>query len=834
MDSQSTNINPELIKLQQASQKAFGEIRKQTSDETAYLYFYLTLLLLKDNLLPEVSYEVTENLSDLKVNLLPEIYNPKRKEVYRKIIERLDSLERYPLFLILCINSLKKIDISLLSQNEIADFFEYLLKKRFHVVKKRRSSVLFPREIIDLIDFLDQRSGKDIYNPFSRYGDFSLCKNYKYIYSQESHSFDYTIHLIRILMHNLEERVNIEYINPTRTWDHKDITNKFDLIISMPPIGAIPKKSLYDELFPKNDNISISLRVKTYEEQFFDSLLFRRLNPEGKVISIVSQGFLISDSKSKKYRQEWIDSGYLKVIVALPNLSDFTNTSIQLYLIVLDTTPTNNGNLRYIDGRNLYNKSDSIYFNLIDFKSLYVSSTEMPGLKFIDYNLLRTNDYDLQVDNCFRGTRAGIKLIDICNEIRNLKRGDFNSNGRIVRNRDLKTDKNDFLLDVSSLEFDHLDGEYELSESCLLITRFGAKIKPTYFNYTGESIYITQGIIPLKIDESKVDINYLINELYQDYVLEQINASSTGEVIPIFDRKKLLAIHIDIDKSIAEQRALINKIKSSHSLEIQQTSEQIDLLRKEIYEDIRKKEHNILQHIADCASALRLLKNYLQKDQVVDAKCLSDVNKRIDSLSKSLSSATSEITLLTKEITAEVKKEIDINELILKCIDLCSKNDDLFSIEYSFDEDSFKIPISERQDKFLKINPHIFIAPNLFSIVFNNILANAKRHSFKPEDKKYIFRIVLSCGRGVEFSDKILIHFLISGNPFEEGSADSYCVRGAKAGPYANTGFGAAEVCEIVRNHFEGSIEVIDEKESSFPVQFKIRIPISGWEQNKN
>lgn len=833
MDSQSTNINPELIKLQQASQKAFLEIRKQTSDESAYLYFYLTLLLLKDNLLSQVSYEVTDNLLDLKVNLLPETYNPKRKEAYGKIIERLGSLESNSLFLILSINCLKKIDVSLLSQDEIVDFFEYLLKKRFQNIKKRRSSVLFPKEIIEIVDFIDQRSDKDIYNPFSRYGDFSLCNNYRYFLSQESHSYDYTIHLIRILMHNLEERVDVKNINPTRTWDLNEITHKFDLIISMPPIGVIPKKSLYDELFPKNDNLSISLRVRTYEEQFFESLLFRRLNPGGKVISIVSQGFLISDSKSKKYRQEWVDSGYLKAIVALPNLSDFTNTTTQLYLIVLDTTPNNNGNVRYIDGRNLYNKNGSIYFNLYDFKSLYMSTTEIPGLKFIDYNLLRANDYVLQVDECFRGTRAGTKLIDICNEIRNLKRGALNSNGRIVRNRDLKSDKNDFVLDVSSLEFDHLDGEYELSESCLLINMFGAKIKPTYFNYSGESIYIGQGIIALKIDESKVDINYLINELYQDYVLEQINAALTGVVIPVFDRKKLLNIRIDIDKSVAEQAILINKIKSSYGLEIQQTSEQIDLLRKEIYEDIRKKEHNILQHIADCASALRLLKNYLQKDQVVDVKYLSDVNKRIDSLSKSLSSATSEITLLTKEITAE-KKEIDINELILKCIDLCSKNDDLFLIEYSFDEGSFKIPISERQDKYLKINPHIFIAPNLFSIVFNNILANAKRHSFKPEDKKYIFRIVLSGGRGVEFSDKILIHFLISGNPFEEGSADSYCVRGAKAGPYANTGFGAAEVCEIVRNHFDGSIEVIDEKESSFPVQFKIRIPISGWEQNKN
>jgi type I restriction enzyme M protein len=832
MNSKLTDINPELIKLKQASQKALMEIRRQTSDESAYLYFFLTLLLLKDKLLPDVSFEMTYKYSDLKVNLIPATYNSKRKEFYRRIIEQLDLIESNPHFLMISIKCLKHIEVSLLSQKEIVEFFEFLLQQQFFKNKKRKSSVLFPKEFINIFDLIDQRKEKSIYNPFSRCGDFSLCKNYKIILCQESNRYDYFIHLIRILMHNLEECVELKHVNPTRTRDLNELTDKYDLIISMPPIGSIPKKSIYDELFPKNDNRLVPLRVKTLEEQFFDGLPFQKLNPEGKVICIVSQGFLISDEKSKKYRKEWIDYHFLETIVALPNLGDFTATSVQLYLLVLDTSSRENEYVRYIDGRNLYNKRESFFFKYNDFETLYTSKIEIPGLKFISYNLIQANQYTLQVDECLRGVRTGTKLGDICREIRNINREIFNANGKIVKNSDLKSHKNNFILDVDEIEFDQIDGHSEISESCLLIARMGGNIKPTYFIYTGESIYISQFIIALRVDETKVDIPYLINELYQDYIIEQINATLSGTRFPIFDKKKLLEIRIDIDQTITEQQVLIEKILSSYSPDIQQTSEQLDQLRKDIYKDIESKEHNILQHITNCGSSLRLLKHLLNKNQVVSSEYIEDVNSSIDNLTKSLTAAQDNIKLLSREISAEVKQEIDVNLFIDKWRKECFQDADLFDIDYDFDEDSFIIPVSDLSEGQIKIDPYAHIAPNLLIIVFNNILDNASRHSFKRKSKKYLFKIVLSSGVEKGFSDSLTIHIMINGDPFEPGSAQSYCDRGAKAGINANNGIGGADVCEIIKRYFNGDLEIIDLPESDFPVQFKIRIPISGWNKN--
>lgn len=828
MNSKHTEVNPELIKLKQASQKALIEIRRQTSDESAYLYFFLTLLLLKDKLLLDISFELTDKYSNLKINLIPDTYNSKRKEIYRNIIEQIDLIESNPHALMISIRCLKNIDASLLSQNEIVDFFEFILRQHFFRSRRRRSSVLFPKEFLDIFDLIDQRKEKSIYNPFSRCGDFSLSKNYESILCQESNRFDYSIHLIRILIHNLEEKVNLKQVNPIRTWDDGELTDKYDLIISMPPIGAIPKKSVYDELFPKNDNLSVALRVKTLEEHFFDSLPFQKLNPEGKVICIVSQGFLISDVISKNYRKEWIDCHFLETIIALPNLSDFTATEAQLYLIVFDTSSVKSEFVRYIDGRNLYNKRDSFFFKYNDFKSLYMSKTEMPGLKFISYESINANQYILQVDECFRGVRTGTRLGEICEEIISTNRGIFNTIGKIVKKADLKNHKNDFILDVDEIEFDQLDGHYEISESCLLIALMGSNIQPTYFIYTGESIYISPYIIALNVDETKVDIPYLINELYQDYVIEQINATLSGTRFPIFDKKKLLEIRIDIDQTITEQQVLIEKILSSYSPDIQQTSEQLDQLRKDIYKDIESKEHNILQHITNCGSSLRLLKHLLNKNQVVSSEYIEDVNSSIDNLTKSLTAAQDNIKLLSREISAEVKQEIDVNLFIDKWRKECFQDADLFDIDYYFDEASFIIPVSDLSEGQIKIDPYAHIAPNLFIIVFNNILDNARRHSFKGKSKKYLFKIVLSCGAEKGFSDSLGIHIMINGDPFEPGSAQSYCVRGAKAGINANNGIGGADVCEIIKRYFNGDIEIIDQPESDFPVQFKIRIPISG------
>ena len=105
--------------------------------------------------------------------------------------------------------------------------------------------------------------------------------------------------------------------------------------------------------------------------------------------------------------------------------------------------------------------------------------------------------------------------------------------------------------------------------------------------------------------------------------------------------------------------------------------------------------------------------------------------------------------------------------------------------------------------------PPIYVAPNDFKRLVNNILNNAKKHGFtNPNKKDYVVQINASID--VE-SSMYRIDFRNNGNPLPEGmNKMRYGIKGEKAGKTAGTGLGGNYVKSFVE-HYGGDYDIFME-----------------------
>ena len=263
--------------------------------------------------------------------------------------------------------------------------------------------------------------------------------------------------------------------------------------------------------------------------------------------------------------QGWVENSKLDTIIALPILRQQFNSALQFYIIVLANQPNLSNQVRYIDGRLLFIER-GYRLNTLDIKAisdLLQQKSESSNFKLVDFDVIRKNGFDLSVNSFFYKKYEGKKFGEICSEIKNAKRGVVGERGKVVNLSALKNETNNYLIKSGDLDDDEVGGLKEIAENCLLLSLVGGRLRPTYFVYTGEPIFIHPTLIALRIDTEKIDINYLVNELHQSYIEEQLIDITSGSLIPVLRRDKLLQINVDIDKSTADQKKFVEKIDSS-------------------------------------------------------------------------------------------------------------------------------------------------------------------------------------------------------------------------------------------------------------------------------
>lgn len=710
---------------------------------------------------------------------------------------------------------------------------------------------------IELTDFLlklaDLRKGDKVYNPFAGLGSFgSNLPNDVSYYGQEINESVYLQAQCRLFAKGNEHKwLHLFREDSIGQWNPRN--EKYDLIISNPPFNM------------KVDSLDNRGRSRT-AEQFLLTQGIGDLTLRGKLIVVTSARILSSEGSDKVVRKDLIENDFLEMVISFPG-GLLSNTGIAFSVLVINKCKKDKGVVKFI-------KADSCIENIssrerkLNATALYaliMNESIMDSIRIVPNGTIADNEYNLGASRYFfsRHGKPGVmltKLSEIMDFVSTNRKSTL-QHGKVVRIRELKNDRLDFKLDVEALGAEDVPkNSYELASSALLLALRWNTLKPTYFEYKGESIFISSDIVPVTLN-SEVDLEYLINELHSDQVLETLSYLREGITIPSLRRQDLLKVEIELP-SMKEQLAKVKGIKEAFIAEKKKEIEaksKILGLETELFE-----QNTYLRHsLAGPASNLRGSVKGLKK--IIDEHILPVIPNAFDlrgnsnstlNLGKYLAIIERDVKRISDTLSKATRVETEIDEKKLELVDIIdflenytneikSQTGLQFTIDFAFDKDAFV------DEEGSPIRTYIYANIDLLTDLFNNLIKNAEIHAFcgktgAPTEKQNHNRIEIyvminsEMGSGREDEKEVVILVSNTGKGFPENFRISDFIRkGSKGGENAGDGFGGWYINEIVKK-FNGALDIIDEQgseglpDTDLATSIEIILPIIQYERNEN
>ena len=814
-------------------------LREENIDQHLILYL---ISIRRHGLTDEVMSSKIYNLHDRvcdAANRLPgrQIDLDQLHEIYSPIIRKISKPT-----LIGIINIL--VEISPEALNDC--FFETFDSLLYQISKSQGRSGWEYVQPVGLTEFIcslayPNVSKPKVYNPYAglvSYG-VKLNKDFQY-FGQEKNETTWAIGLLRILAYDRGENSFFDLDDSINHWNFK---TKFDLIISTPPFGV--KKTWGTEDRP----------YKQVESDLIYTAL-HSITETGQIIAVLPQSFLFSQ-QNQSLRKELVEKDILEMVISFPS-GVMMNTSIPIIVLVINKTKKDKGVVHLIDAENYIipgtGKEKNV--NGYDLHILITEKKESSSYRIVSNAEISENEYNLSVKRFLIDKTVFqespefnyVKIGDLGEIVIGEKAGESIS-GKFVRIRDLKNDPLDFFLDINTVEVVSIP-KYasKIEDTVLLIASRWNTLKPSYFIYSGEPIYISNDIVAIKVDISRIHPAYLISELLSDYVIEQFSKFSTGSIIPFVSKKDLFNIRIKLpalnkaNESLSKQLEIINykaELLNKSRLKENEFNKRISGLENEITEQNRYLRHSLAGPVSNVKGSLSSLKKILNEQIFISYPELKEIKlsdehqytfqyyfdilernviQIADALSKKLNAQTN--------INSQIIRNIDIVEFLRNYVDDRKCNLDIgFDIIFGYDEEAF---IDEKGEL---IKTYIGATPELLNDLLNNLLDNAIKHAFNSKDKNRI-EVFLMKNTEIEERSEIQILFSNTGLPLPaDFSYNLFIKKGAKAGHNAGDGFGGWYINEILKK-LGGSFDIIDETgpeglpDSDLATSFEINIPI--------
>lgn len=640
-----------------------------------------------------------------------------------------------------------------------------------------------------------------VYNPFAGLASFGVYFGQDIDYfGQELKRDTWALGKLRLLAHNKPEAYKYKCEDSIFNWP--DSSTKFDLIVSNPPFGV--------RLRPQSMDIEFESRTI---EHFLIEKGLQSLTQTGKLITILPQGFLFRGGQVQRLREYLVEEDLIDAIISLPG-GILLNTGIPLSIMILSKAKKIPGKVKFIDAKSfvISNGSRQKILNEYSLRSFIDSEKEIQNVvRIVDNEQICINNYNLSVSRYFQKQIEGVKLGKILEPVRG-RRSNLPEVGKLIRIRDLKDDKVDFMLDVSSIEESELSRPdiHLLSETCLILALRWPTLRPTLFEFKEIPVFRTHDILSFKVKEEIADIAYLINELHANYVQDQIDSYRIGSsVMPIIRKDDLMEVVIKLP-SLEEQRA---KVQEAYLAFAESKESEILFIKAVFNEELREKQHCIRHHLKNVIDSIAVINSFMEqqngtinKNDIINPQRNLTVAQRFEAMSKSMSSLSIEIDNLTNDELYDKPDLIGIRNLLKECIYEYG-NTNGFDIQETYDEPAL--------NEYGVSNPNISISKRSFKELYNNIIINATKHGFVDANKEYLIDINVT----IE-DEKLKLSFLNNGRPFVEGMSKQLGIKGKKAGINAGSGIGVWKIFEIAKQYnFE--CRVLDNPEDYFPV---------GWE----
>ncbi|KQB43880.1 N-6 DNA methylase [Flavobacterium daejeonense] len=653
------------------------------------------------------------------------------------------------------------------------------------------------------MNLADLDNNATIYNPFAGLASFaSFLHPLQRYYGQEINHRTWALGSLRLMAHNLES-FDYRLEDSIENWVS---FGEFDLIVSNPPFGIkIPRH------FTNGANSSV--------EMFLIEKSLQKLPKKGQLIVILPQSFLYtSTTNNKKYREYLVDNNFIDTIISLPS-GILKHTAIPVCIIVFRKVPINQGFIKFVDASEFAIKSLDKKAKILDDLRLldYIkTNNENDFIKNIDLFKIQENDYNLKVNRYLIDEDfEGVKLSEIGKFISGT-RSTRERIAKLVKIKDLKENIVNFYLELDTIESKEIPSNNirKIEQDCLLVAVRWKTLKPTYFKYQGEAIYISNDIFAIKIDENRVNINYLINELSSDYVGKQLDRYRIGSVIPMIRKVDLFNIKIELPTLEKQNEKYFDQAGKYLSTRVEEFKTVYKEQEINVNDENSFLRHQIAGSLKNIRGAFNFVKKILEeqvKPQVPELDNLKANIKLETTFSNYISIIERDLISINKAVNKAGDK-IDLLDLNIEYFDLLSfikeyveslkiRARNLFTITLDLDENAIKeYGISGIQIKGDK---------DIIRKMFDNIIENAEKHAFTNS---------INSGNKIKIEllydfedDNVQIDISNTGNPLPETMThDSMVRRGSSLGKNSGDGIGIWFVNEVMKIH-KGKFSFTDE-----------------------
>ena len=720
--------------------------------------------------------------------------------------------------------------IKLISTNGMADLFRFFQKNDSKLFDanfsrvfdeilyrisesqgKHSSESLIPKEICHLmLKIASVPKSAIVYNPFAGMGSFAVfMEGAQGYFGEEKNKQTWAIGTLRLLAYDIKNSTNYKAGDSIQEWP-EHLQSKPDLLISAPPFGLPPR-----------DFVSSSQTGVRSIEHFLIENGLNLLSDKGKLIILIPQGFLFKSAKLDiAIRKHLVESGVLEKIVSLP-AGVLTSTAIPVTILVLNKAKSDTS-VNFVDGAQFaYQRSRTR--KVLDYERLIIalqSSEESEFSKEISAEQIRENEFNLLVNRYFLPEFAGEPL----SKILDLSPVGAHSNhefGKMVRIGDLSADQLDYkinLEEVSSVKLRR--GLRRVSESCILLATRWKSLKPTFFSYDKDPIYISNDILAFRISREDVSIPFLIYELGSEAVNEQLQRMQAG-VIPRIVKTDLLGLKVLLP-TLPEQVAKIQGLQEISNRIVQLQNERNNLahgISKSQFEEFASLKHTLgrpRQNIIDWTdNLLDFLKKHGHNIQELSEKFSADYDKNILEAIEEIKKDAN----FMSEVLEKGENGLVLDNYSLELITLSEIN----AIVRGISSNAYKFKIKKMPMTGGKLSERgISCNKVLLKALLDNVLTNADKHGFAKRSKTNELVIELAAS---ESSLKLEIRN--NGIAFpEKYDKEKFITKYKTAHPDNGSGLGGYDIQRIAQYFGNADWDLVLNEDPIFPVKYVFLFPI--------
>ena len=726
-----------------------------------------------------------------------------------------------------------------------------------------------PKELTRII--LSLYDGGFVYNPFAGFGTYhsemsrglrkdvgghlcsyengdslffinnSLDENY---YADEIDEIVWAAGRLRLLAYNMDSP---NYILGDSV---KGFQADVEWVISTPPFG-------------------LQLTNEFGEKEYADHMTLRRgleiFNEDGMLVCVVPINFF-SRKDTEDIRFKLIESRLLSDVIYLPD-NIFSNTKVSTAIIIARKNPIRD-KVKFIDATQmiLNNKSRT---NVLDISAIsnLIEHDSYPGvygfkfgnrnqcqrltsdefskcIHYADYDDIAAIGYDLEPASYFTSyidIPEGFMLEKLENLVGNAKGGTINPNEFLGQKLDVLYTSNGipyvntesiFKSDPISESFlsDGAMGKIvsrRLTSKSLILSTMGSLRPAIFIPSESGSILLSPNAYAFSIDEEKVNAEYLVSELTQDYVKEQLRYKAIGGPVKLLNLKDLISLDILVpmgDDTLQKQETIVVNRKNAYLEEIGiKLSDLKDKRHDEYVKNLRQRKHRIQQLMNEFGPAFSLLnscrmeQNGLLRDEDVVAprtgETVADYFRKLQTILENVEDL---ITNLVDKDHWSKPSPVEIIQYVN------SLPDNHISDKYDFqitDVRTFDI-INEAED----VPTIVEINKDDLDTVFDNIIANAVKWGFNDSNRKdYSIHIEID-DTIIDNKQAIRITISNNGSPIHK-SIDR--TRFFDWGYGTGTGIGTWQLKEIIE-HYGGTIWLNEYPDDidGFQTEYEINLPL--------